>query len=162
MKREFEKMNEKNVWDKFTNLKEQNIIIKHILAVCPPKIIRFWQSLMKNVPSNISCFSRKALSFCLPNNTNLFRWKLKENESCPKCSNKETQLHVLSNCTSYLDRYKWRHDSILNSILVKLITIMEENIQIYADCANTDRSIKCPSQLFRSKRPDLAVVSGKI
>ena len=38
---------------------------------------------------------------------------------------------------------------------------MGENIQIYADCANTDRSIKCPSQLFRSKRPDLAVVSGK-
>ena len=68
----------------------------------------------------------------------------------------ETQLHVLSNCTSYLQRYSWRHDSILKTILRKISTCKINNIQIYADCI--DFPYNCPSELFESKRPDIVIL----
>ena len=121
MNRSFEEANNENVWKNFMNLKEQNKIISHILSACTPKVINMWQSLAKNLPPNIFCFARKSLVFCLPNKSNLLRWKLADSNLCSWCSKMETQLHVFSNCVNSLNRYTWRHDSILNTILHKLL-----------------------------------------
>ena len=99
--------------------------------------------------------------FCLPNKSNLFKWKLAAVNTCSSCNKTETQLHVLSNCENSLDRYKWRHDSILNSILVKLSNCTIKSSKIYADCPGTEQKYMCPSVLFTNKRPDVVVVTGK-
>ena len=116
----FEKRLKKETWNNFMEIKEENVIIKHIVSTCPAKVISMWQSLIQRLPSNIICFVRKAIIFCLPNKSNLFRWKITDNNKCSMCHQLETQLHIFSNCSKYLDRYTWRHDSILNTILKKI------------------------------------------
>ena len=156
--KQFTKKDQEKIWNDFMNLKEQNIIIKHILSCCTAKVINQWQSLLRNLPGNIFCFTRKAMIFCLPNKSNLFKWKLAEDGSCVNCTRTETQLHVLNNCEKALNRYKWRHDSILNSILTRFTGCLTQGLKIYADCKGTEQKYKCPSELFRSKRPDMVLV----
>ena len=156
----FSKSEHQKIWNNFMDLKEQNVIIKHVVSKCPSKVINMWQSLMRNLPGNIFCFTGKALIFCLQNKSNLFKWKLAAVNTCSSCNKTETQLHVLSNCVNSLDRYKWRHDSILNSILVKLSNCTFKSTKIYADCPGTEQKYMCPSVLFTNKRPDVVVVTG--
>ena len=147
----------KTAWDDFMSLKEQNVIIKHLLAVCYAKTITVWQKLMQRLPNNIFCFVRKALIFCLPNKSNLHRWKLIENNECTMCKQKETMLHVFSNCTKYLDRYTWRHDSILKLLANKISrSIIETSTELYVDCDKLE--YRCTSDLFQSSRPDMVVI----
>ena len=153
--RTFEKEKNIGVWKNFMELKEQNKIINHILSNCSPKIINMWQSLANKLPPNIYCFIRKALIFCLPNKSNLLRWHLIDSNLCIWCSKVETQLHVLSYCVKCLNRYTWRHDSILNTILHKITRSPKHITKIYADCWNLQ--LPCPSELFGSKRPDIVI-----
>ena len=84
-----------------------------------------WQNVLKKLPTNIFGFVRKSLICCLPNKSNLFRWKLVEDNLCSSCNHVETQLHVLSHCTSYLQRYTWRHDNVLISIHKDLLGLVQ-------------------------------------
>ena len=152
----FEKNQKSDTWNEFMELKEQNVIIKHIVSVCPAKVIAMWQGLVGILPNNIVCFIRKALLFCLPNKSNLFRWKITENNKCIMCQQPETQLHILSNCCKYLDRYKWRHDSILKTLLNKISRSSCDNIEIFADCE--EGNYPCTSDLFEHVRPDIVVL----
>ena len=153
--RSFEKETHEGLWNNFMNLKEQNKIINHILSVCSPKVINMWQSLAKKLPPNIFCFARKSLIFCLPNKSNLLRWSLVDSNLCVWCSKVETQLHVLSNCVNCLNRYTWRHDSILNTILHKLSRSTKNITKLCADCGKL--KFTCPSELFGSNRPDIVI-----
>ena len=118
-----------------------------------------WQKLMERLPNNIFCFVRKALIFCLPNKSNLFRWKLVDSNECSMCKKGETMLHVFSNCPKYLDRYKWRHDFILKLVANKIDRSNTQNsIELYVDCEKTD--YRCTSDLFESLRPDIVVIVG--
>ena len=151
----FNKGHFKETWQNFMKLNEQSIIIKHVTTNCQPKIISMWQKLVKQLPNNIFCFIRKALIFCLPNKSNLFRWKLKDDNLCTTCQKPETQLHIFSNCTSYLNRYTWRHDSILKTITNKLSRYHGDDFEIFVDCENLQ--FPCTSRLFSTLRPDIVV-----
>ena len=140
------------------NLKEQSVIVKHVTANCSSKVIATWQSLLKKLPGSIFAFARKALIFCLPNRSNLFRWKLVKSNACEACGRPETQLHVLSICVTYLNRYEWRHDSILWSILKKIDWGVDDETKIYADCR--ELKYQCTSELFSSSRPDIVVIKA--
>ena len=160
--RTFNKSTTENIWNSFMNLKEQNCIIKHITINCSSKIINMWQSLLTKLPGNIFAFSRKALIFCLPNKSNLYRWKKVENNECSFCKKAETQLHVLQNCVQYLVRYTWRHDSILWTLCKKISwSIEEETTKLYADLKCEEFKFPCTSELFESQRPDIVVVKDK-
>ena len=143
-------------------LREQNVIIKHILFKCQSKIITTWQKLMGRLPNNIFCFVRKALIFCLPNKTNLFKWKITIVDECCWCKQRETMLHVFSNCSKNLNRYKWRHDSILMLIANKLSrSTIEAAVEVYVDCE--EAKFRCTSDLFHSLRPDaVIIIDGKM
>ena len=54
----------------------------------------------------------------LPSPSNLAIWKLTDDPSCIRCGNRATLEHILSSCTKSLadDRYKWRHDHVLEAI----------------------------------------------
>ena len=156
--REFTSSLQNSVWKAFMNLNEQCILINHLIKVCSPKTINMWQTLTKNLPSNIFCFCRKSLIFRLPNKTNLLRWKLTTDDLCIMCSNKQTQLHVLSNCSKCLNRYTWRHDSILYCLLNYIEKFKTQNFKIYSDCP----SLPYPntSELFTNQRPDIVTLQG--
>ena len=153
-------VNEQNkVWKKFMNLNEQQILISHIIKVCPSKIINMWQALTKRLPSNIFNFCRKALILALPNKSNLFRWKIITDNMCILCENIQTQLHVLLNCNKCLVRYTWRHDSVLNSLVQQLCQVKAAE-NIYCDCNKL--GYKNTSQLFQSQRPDIAIIEKDV
>ena len=116
-----------------------------------------WQNVLEQLPNNIYCFVRRALIFCLPNKSNLLRWKLVQNDECTACKRKETMLHIFSNCPTYLNRYTWRHDSVLKLIFGKIARHTSSNVvKVFVDLEIT--GYRCTSDLFESLRPDIAVM----
>ena len=64
------------------NLNKQQLLLADIPRVCPIKVINMWQALAKQLPSNKFNFCRKALILCVPNKSNLYRWKITEDNLC--------------------------------------------------------------------------------
>ena len=54
----------------------------------------------------------------LPTPTNLARWGLRDDHTCPLCSQPGSLLHILTACKEALSqgRYRWRHDQVLREI----------------------------------------------
>ena len=71
--------------------------------------------------ANTNKFSRKALTFSLPINTNLKPWNKISSDKFLLCNGRQTQLHVLNNCVAAVNdgRYTWRHDPILYSHVLR-------------------------------------------
>ena len=149
--------NTQQVWAHFTELKEQSVIVKHLVEACHKKILELWQEIVTKLPRNITCFARRALVLSLSNNSNLKRWNIRDSPSCDLCDKTQTQLHVFSYCKVSLQqkRYTWRHDSIMNTLLHHLRRVASEEIEIFADCP--DCGLKCTSNLFENLRPDIVV-----
>ena len=102
------------MWNNFMGLKEQNALISYLVSdITTKKQISSWQSLITRLPVNIYTFSRRYLTSCLANGSNLKRWKFSINGNCGLCNKLQTQLHVFNNCVETLDRYDWRHNSVL-------------------------------------------------
>eukprot|EP01116_Phalansterium_solitarium_P017187 TRINITY_DN416_c0_g1_i6.p1 TRINITY_DN416_c0_g1~~TRINITY_DN416_c0_g1_i6.p1 ORF type:complete len:289 (+),score=46.64 TRINITY_DN416_c0_g1_i6:661-1527(+) len=72
-----------------------------------------WMDQVLQVPPSLFRFGCTAV---LPTNCNLFRWRTRADRSCPLCGKPQTTLHVLNNCVPQLDKYTWRHDSVLQAI----------------------------------------------
>ena len=66
----------------------------------------------------------------------------------------ETLLHVVAGCQSYLQRFTWRHDSILNFIAETLQTTCAG--QIYADLPGFRTSSIISGDAYR---PDLLLIT---
>ena len=60
------------------------------------------------------------------------RWGL-SSPDCSFCLNPESLLDVVSGCQQYLDRFTWRHDSILNFIAKSLQPVINLHSSVYAD-----------------------------
>ena len=61
------------------------------------------------------------------------RWELSQSPDCSFCLNPESLLHVVAGCQQYLDRFTWRHDSILNFIAKSLQPVINVHSSLYAD-----------------------------
>ena len=136
--------NKQEVWAHFTELKEQSVIVKHLVEVCHKKILDLWQEIVSKLPRNITCFARRALALSLSNNSNLKRWNIRDFPSCDLCNKIQTQLHVFSYCEVSLQqkRYTWRHDSIMNTLLHQLRRAATEDIEIFADCVDCGLNVR--------------------
>ena len=156
---EYERRKNEEIWSNFSNLSEENVIIKHILEVSRAKYIKLWQKMIDKLPKNIYTFCRRAIVFSLANNSNLFRWKKRANPDCDLCGKKQTQHHVMSFCKTALNqaRYTWRHNSVLKTIASHLQSVLTPlNASLYVDIPGYLN----PSEIFESARPDLLVVCG--
>ena len=69
----------------------------------------------------------------LPTRKNMARWGLSQSPDCSFCLNPESLLHVVAGCQHYLDRFTWRHDSILNFIAKSLQPVINVQSSLYAD-----------------------------
>ena len=141
-------------WNNFMALNEQYVLVSHLVSECSVKSITTWQILQKRLPSNIFAFCRKAL-----NKANLLRWKISSGGKCTFCGKLETQLHILSNCVSYLERYKWRHNSILRCLSHFFEKLVNNGWNVFVDCEKLPN--KCSSELFETQRPDIVFVKGE-
>ena len=113
--------------------------------------------LINCLPSNIFNFCRKALIFfSLNNNRNLARWKICNSLNCDLCGQTQTQIHSLNNCIVTINngRYKWRHYSILKTILCYIYSSNE--YQVFADVEDYNSS----AVFFPSSIPDKVVISN--
>lgn len=143
----------------------QGVLVNAIFNDINPSIrpISNWTKAIENLHSNVFCFLRKALQQQLPTAANLVRWGKAASDTCRLCTQRQTNKHVLSNCSSLiaLERYKVRHDAVLIIIYNWLRSTLAAPAQIHVDLAlSHDRPI---TDVFTGLRPDIAIVnSGKI
>ena len=108
----------------------------------------------------LKSFARLYLIYSLSNATNRQRWKLKENLNCFLYDHKVSQIHLFNNCKWSLNRYEWRHDSVLKTLMNNLVIIASEGFRFYADCTTwLFRSSKSqdPNAGKYWPRPDVAI-----
>ena len=75
-----------------------------------------WPTCQSKLPKNIFNFTIGYINNSLLNRKNLHKWGITSSPECSFCLYPETLPHVVAGCNSYLDRFTWRHDSVLNFI----------------------------------------------
>ena len=73
--------------------------------------------------------------------------------TCDLCGKPQTQISFSNNCTSAIndDRFKWRHNSILKTILFYLTSTSEFDVFAYVE------GYRSSAVLFNSSVPDIVV-----
>jgi hypothetical protein len=92
---------------------------------------KVWSTAQSKLPKNIYNFTIRYINNSLPTRKNLSRWGLSSSSECSFCLGPESLLHVVAGCQCYLDRFTWRHNSILNFFANTLQTV--NGSALYAD-----------------------------
>ena len=144
-----------SIINEMSGLKEQNTILTAVRNYCTGKVIDQWNKMCESLSANTYKFARKALIFSLPINNNLKRWKKIASDLCILCSKKQTQLHVLNNCSTAANdgRYEWRHNSILYTISIYVQQLAEKGFEIFIDLPGH----RSPNEVFTHHRPDIVL-----
>ena len=124
-----------------------------------------WKASLAGLSEATYSFAIRSLVDCLPTNTNLSLWKKVLSDRCGSCScNRQSLLHVLSNCHVKMRLYTWRHDNILLQ-LRKFVSEHLPMCDVHCDILvenHTFREINVatvPIDIYlTSLRPDLVVV----
>ena len=94
------------------------------------QLTKIWSASQSNLPKNIFNFTVRYINNSLPTRQNLIRWGLSPTSDCSKCLAPETLLHVVAGCQSYLERFTWRHDSILHFLATSLQTVSGSSLYV--------------------------------
>ena len=124
-----------------------------------------WKSCLVGLSETTYSFAIRSLVDSLPTNANLALWKKILSDHCGSCRlQKQTLLHVLSNCSVKLACYSWRH----NNILLRLKNFVCEHLselEIHCDLVvenNLFKSINVntvPIDIcITNLRPDLVII----
>ena len=92
-----------------------------------------WSEVQSHLPKNIYNFTICYINNSLPTRKNMARWGLSQSPDCSFCLNPESLLLVVAGCQQYLDRFTWRHDSILNFVVKSLQPVINVHSSLYAD-----------------------------
>lgn len=119
-----------------------------------------WKSVIYNLPKKILQFATNACIDTLATNANLKRWGKRVNAKCPLCEKYETLHHVLNNCAVMLDRYTWRHDSILSCLYSNFKEHLLPNFELLADLPGKHAGITTIpiDVIITSQRPDIVFI----
>ena len=95
----------------------------------------------------------------LATNAKLKRWGKRSNSKCSLCKIHETLHHILNNCNIMLDRYTWRHNSVLNNIF-QTLTSLQCTLELRVDIGDKLKGISTiPSDiLVTAQRPVLVCI----
>ena len=138
---------------------QHNLISQGFFFTCVDKyslksINSIWSTVQSKLPKNIFNFTVRYINNTLPTRKNMFRWSISQSPDCSFCLNPESLLHVVAGCQHYLDRFTWRHDSVVNFIASSLQPIINNCSSLYADV----NGYPSPSVITGdSYRPDLLV-----
>ena len=100
----------------------------NVIKFSPKKLNSLWYKSQSNLPNNIYNFTIRYINNSLPTRRNLAKWGIMSNSDCSFCLKPETILHVVRGCQSYLPRFTWRHDSVLNFIAKTLQPVSNSNL----------------------------------
>ena len=132
-------------------LKERYILIKQIIELSMVEDIQSWQILVKRLPIDIHNYCRRYLVMSLANNSSLKRWKISDSELCSLCTKKYKQLNDFNHCLQALNRYTWRHDSIIQTFCNHLLKTACYDYRLYADIEGFEN----PATLFKLRQQSL-------
>ena len=124
------------------------------------KVDLTWKSIIFNMPQGVLKFAVNAAIDSLPSNKNLYRWGKRMNDLCNLCQAKGTLHHILNNCEKMLDRYLWRHNSILHSLLMSIKPTLHDGQQVYADLEGEtfNGGTVPPTVVPTQQKPDLCFI----
>ena len=115
---------------------------------------KVWSSAQSKLPKNIYNFTIRYINNSLPTRKNLNKWGISSSSECTFCLNTETLLHVVAGCQSYLDRFTWRHNSILNFLAQTLQSA--SGFDLFSDLPGFKNPSIVTGDTFR---PDLLLAS---
>lgn len=123
-----------------------------------------WKSIIYNLPRSVLQFAIKASMDTLPTFSNLRRWGKRTTDQCSQCHNTGTLHHNLNHCAKMLDRYLWRHNSIINyilSVLSKSEAIVDQSYKLFADIEgwNVNGSTIPQNVLQTNLKPDIVILN---
>ncbi len=119
-----------------------------------------WRSIIYNLPRGILQFAVNASIDTLATNANLKRWGKRSNARCDLCKERQTLHHVLNWCQPMLERYLWRHNSVLQEI-ADTLKPGDPEFQTFVDLPNLHRGVSTiPADIVpTAQRPDLVYVN---
>ena len=141
--------------DKFNNkLLHQGSFFSSISKFSVSQVNKIWSTCQSKLPRSIFYFTIRYINNSLPTRKNLAKWGISTSSECSFCLHPETLLHVAAGCSSYLNRFTWRHDSILNFIANNILLQNFQNI--FADLPGFSN----PSIITGDKhRPDFLLMT---
>ena len=94
-----------------------------------------WKATIYSVPRGVMAFAVRAGTNTLATLDNLARWGRHVNTTCimKECNATCNLGHLLSGCPKSLDRYTFRHDSVLAHLLDTIIKRKKEGVEVFAD-----------------------------
>ena len=143
----------------FHSLEFQGVVSKIITENISDANIILWNKITVSLPQSLFIFCRKALLQVLPTESNLHGWKKSENPNCRLCNKIQSNLHVLSNCSSIpsLERYKTRHDIILQ-LIADWIILRNYLHRLHSGICMIPNWIQLNVFFLPSVRPDLILL----
>ena len=112
------------------NLEVQGAVVKDLWETALPSAREYWFKAQQTFPCNIYNYTIRYMNNSLASLSNLSRCGKSLTSSCNFCHQIQITKHVLSGCTPCLDRYTWRH----NSILLNIANILKSLVKtIYVD-----------------------------
>ena len=116
-----------------SKLNTQGAVIHFVWSEVLQSSKNAWFAVQSNVSRKLQNFTVCYLNNTLPHLSNMYTWGLAETKLCPLCNNIQSLLHGVAGCTVSLDRYRWRHNSVLSYITIFLKQFAPE---LYADVTN--------------------------
>ena len=111
-------------------LSSQGSFFNNISKLALSQLTKLWSVAQSNLPRNIFNFTIRYINNSLPTGQNLVRWNLSPTSDCSHCLSPETLLHVVAGCKSCLNRFTWRHDSVLNFFATTLLSVKMPNFML--------------------------------
>src|SRR6218665_2024936 len=143
----------------FFSLECQGILRKTVVESVKKANIITWSNTLTSMPEPVYNFARKAMQQQLPTAANLARWKKISDSFCQLCNSSKPQInkHVLSNCSSLaaLERYKRRHNGILETLADWLASVLSPNQNLFVDI--TSEKFHPVGVIFKAERLDTVI-----
>ena len=121
-----------------------------------------WKSCIHRVPRGVMAWAIRAGTNTLATPDNLARWGKQVDTSCSMegCTSPCTLGHLLSSCPKALDRFKFRHDSVLSHLLDQINKNKKPEVSVFADLAGwrVNGGTVPPDLVLTDQIPDLVIV----
>ena len=157
--------------EKLKSLKLQGRYADILSDESPPDLKRF-QEMIWRLPKGYLSFITNSVCCSLSVASNLKRWSYRRLGKNSRCGHYETVLHCLAGCENSLDRFTWRHDSVLEKIRKAFVKFSKNRIgfKIFADldgCRESESpNSTLPPEILdihpSSRRPDIVVWNQKL
>ena len=125
-----------------------------------------WKSTIYKVPRGVMAWAARAATNTLATPDNLARWGRPVDSRCSMagCSSVNTLGHMLSACNKSLDRFSFRHDSVLTHLLKTINANKKEGVTTFADLNGwrVNGGTVPPELTLTNQIPDLVIIDRSV